>query len=228
MYIYIYIYIERERERDTYSRQQPHPSAPAKHGLEKSPAHQEVPRPPDSQSEDLGKSGVRREPMLILEGRIPPGQRDVPEILDPGFSMGSRRVNRAQRSWCWNGGRYAWKPSSSNFSIRTFRAYPRTEIRQFSVEQFEATASQSTVPSPPLLVAASFELRSSSSSCRPGECAPSRSPPAKSRHRHRLNGYLDLAQRIPSLSFIASSSRSCLDSAVLKGMFPWRTRYPLS
>ena len=43
--------------------------------------------------------------------------------------------------------------------------------------------------------------------------------------RHRLNGYL--AQRVPSL-FLASSFRMCLNCAVLKGMFPWRTRYPLS
>ena len=44
-------------------------------------------------------------------------------------------------------------------------------------------------------------------------------------NRHRLNGYL--AQRVPSL-FLASSFRMCLNCEVLKGMFPWRTRYPLS
>ena len=45
--------------------------------------------------------------------------------------------------------------------------------------------------------------------------------------RHRLNGYV--AQRVPCL-FLASSFklRNCLDSAVLKCMFAWRTRYPLS
>ena len=43
--------------------------------------------------------------------------------------------------------------------------------------------------------------------------------------RHRLNGYL--AHRVPSL-FLASSFRNCLDCAVLKGMFPRRTRYPSS
>ena len=43
--------------------------------------------------------------------------------------------------------------------------------------------------------------------------------------RRRLNGYL--AQRVPSL-FLASSFRKCLNLAVLKRMFPWRTRYPLS
>ena len=43
--------------------------------------------------------------------------------------------------------------------------------------------------------------------------------------RHRLNGYL--AQRVRSL-YPASSFRKCLDCEVLKGMFPWRTRYPLS
>ena len=43
--------------------------------------------------------------------------------------------------------------------------------------------------------------------------------------RHRLNGYL--AQRVPSL-FLAGSFRMCLNCGVLKGMFPWRTRHPLS
>ena len=43
--------------------------------------------------------------------------------------------------------------------------------------------------------------------------------------RHRLNGYL--AQRVPSL-FPAISFRMCLNCEVGKGMFPWRTRYPLS
>ena len=66
-----------------------------------------------------------------------------------------------------------------------------------------------------------------------GRCAP----PAAARHqgpdrdgnysygRHRLNGYL--AQRVPSLS-LASGFRMRLICEVLKGMFPWRTRYPLS
>ena len=43
--------------------------------------------------------------------------------------------------------------------------------------------------------------------------------------RHRLNGYF--AQRVPSLS-LASSFTMCLNCEVLQGMFPWRTRYPLS
>ena len=43
--------------------------------------------------------------------------------------------------------------------------------------------------------------------------------------RHRLTGYL--AQRVPSL-FLASSFRMSLKCEVLKGMFPWRTRYPFS
>ena len=43
--------------------------------------------------------------------------------------------------------------------------------------------------------------------------------------RHRLNEYL--AQRVPS-RFLASSFTMCLNCGVLKGMFPWRTRYPLS
>ena len=43
--------------------------------------------------------------------------------------------------------------------------------------------------------------------------------------RHRLNGYL--VHRVPSL-FLASSFRTCLNCEVLKGMFPWRTRHPLS
>ena len=42
--------------------------------------------------------------------------------------------------------------------------------------------------------------------------------------RHRLNGYL--AQRVPCI-FLASSFRMYF-CEVLKGMFPWRTRYPLS
>ena len=55
-------------------------------------------------------------------------------------------------------------------------------------------------------------------------CAPaSLASPRQS--RHRLNG--SLAQRVPSLS-LSSSSRIVLDHAVLKGMFPWRTRYPWS
>ena len=45
------------------------------------------------------------------------------------------------------------------------------------------------------------------------------------RLRHRLNGYL--AQRIPRIC-IASSFRMCLNCEELKGMYPWRTRYPLS
>ena len=43
--------------------------------------------------------------------------------------------------------------------------------------------------------------------------------------RHRLIVYL--AQRVPSL-FLASSFRSCLNCAVLKCIFAWGTRYPLS
>ena len=43
--------------------------------------------------------------------------------------------------------------------------------------------------------------------------------------RHWLNGYL--AQRVPSL-FLAHSFRMCLHCEVLKGMFAWRARYPLS
>ena len=42
---------------------------------------------------------------------------------------------------------------------------------------------------------------------------------------HRQNRYL--AQRVPSL-FLAISFRMCLNCEALKGMFPWRTRYPLS
>ena len=44
-------------------------------------------------------------------------------------------------------------------------------------------------------------------------------------NRHRLNGYL--AQGVPSL-FLASSFTTCLNREVLQGMFPWRTRYPVS
>ena len=43
--------------------------------------------------------------------------------------------------------------------------------------------------------------------------------------RHRLNGFL--AHRVPSL-FLDSIFRMCLSCEVLKGMLPWRTRYPLS
>ena len=43
--------------------------------------------------------------------------------------------------------------------------------------------------------------------------------------RHQLNGFL--AQWVPSL-FLASSFRKCLNCAVLKCMFPWMSRYPLS
>ena len=43
--------------------------------------------------------------------------------------------------------------------------------------------------------------------------------------QRRLSGYL--AQRVPSL-FLAGSLRNCSNCAVLKGMFPWRTRYPSS
>ena len=43
--------------------------------------------------------------------------------------------------------------------------------------------------------------------------------------RHRLNGYS--AQGVPSL-LLAGSLRSCVSCAVLRWMFPWRTRYPLS
>ena len=43
--------------------------------------------------------------------------------------------------------------------------------------------------------------------------------------RHRPNGCL--AQRVPSL-FLASSFGKCSNRAVVKGMFPWRSRHPLS
>ena len=43
--------------------------------------------------------------------------------------------------------------------------------------------------------------------------------------RHRLNGYL--AQRVLS-HFLASSFRNLFNCAVLKCMFPWRARYPVS
>ena len=43
--------------------------------------------------------------------------------------------------------------------------------------------------------------------------------------RHRPNEHL--AQQVPSIS-LAGSCRSCLDREVLKGMFPWRTKHPLS
>ena len=51
-----------------------------------------------------------------------------------------------------------------------------------------------------------------------GLCHPNLSAPAK-------RGVL--GQRVPSL-FIASSLEMYLDVEVLKGIFPWRTRYPLS
>ena len=40
--------------------------------------------------------------------------------------------------------------------------------------------------------------------------------------RHRLNGYL--AHRVPSI-FLANSFAMCSNREVLKGTFPWRTRY---
>ena len=43
--------------------------------------------------------------------------------------------------------------------------------------------------------------------------------------RHGLNGFL--AQRVPTL-FLTSSFRTYLNCAVLKGMFPWSARHPLS
>ena len=43
--------------------------------------------------------------------------------------------------------------------------------------------------------------------------------------RHRLHRYF--AQRVPSIC-LASSFRNCLNCAVLKCTFPWRTTYPLS
>ena len=50
-------------------------------------------------------------------------------------------------------GDYGWKASSSSdLSIRAFRAYPLIELidKQFSVERFEPRVSQSTVSSPAL------------------------------------------------------------------------------
>ena len=44
------------------------------------------------------------------------------------------------------------------------------------------------------------------------------------RIRHRLNGYL--ARRVPSL-ILAISLTMCLNCEVLKGMCPWKTKYPL-
>ena len=68
-------------------------------------------------------------------------------------------------TWFLKGGWYGWKPSlSSSFSIRAFWAqiykFKHFEIillfkfgKRFPVEQFEATVSQPTVPSPPLMIA---------------------------------------------------------------------------
>ena len=44
-------------------------------------------------------------------------------------------------------------------------------------------------------------------------------------NRHLLNRYL--AQQVPSC-LLAGRFSMCLDREVLKGMLPWRTRYPLS
>ena len=43
--------------------------------------------------------------------------------------------------------------------------------------------------------------------------------------RPRLKGYV--AQRVPSFG-LANSFTMCVICEVLKGLFPWRTRYPLS
>ena len=48
--------------------------------------------------------------------------------------------------------------------------------------------------------------------------------PLRFSDRHRLDGYS--GHRVSSL-FLAGRSRNCLKHAVLKGVFPWRTRYPL-
>ena len=45
------------------------------------------------------------------------------------------------------------------------------------------------------------------------------------RHASEPNGYL--AHRVPNF-FLASSFRMCSNTKVLQGMFPWRSRYPLS
>ena len=72
-------------------------------------------------------------------------------------------LQHEQRSLTRKGGRYAWKPSSrSTISIRAFRARNyKLELfelilfskvdRQLPVEQFDATVSQSTLPSPTLI-----------------------------------------------------------------------------
>ena len=66
--------------------------------------------------------------------------------------------------------------------------------------------------------------RMSDSTASAARLSPSCSP-CLTDCRHRLDGYL--AQWVPSLS-LASGSRNCLNCEVLKGMFPWRTRHPLS
>ena len=45
--------------------------------------------------------------------------------------------------------------------------------------------------------------------------------------RRRLNGYV-LSPIGYLVFFPASSSRDCLNRAVLERIFPWRARYPLS
>ena len=58
-------------------------------------------------------------------GRTP--ELDAPGTFGGPPSGGLTRVRRCVRKW----GGYGWKPSSSsNFSIRVFRAYPPVETRQ--------------------------------------------------------------------------------------------------
>ena len=101
----------------------------------------------------LGSWGVRFRQPVRSDGVDFPSAQEFPAYSDPGHFVLQSLGLWICRMVFRKGGWYGWKPSSSsNFSIRAFQAYT------LSREQFEATVSQSTVPSP-LLVSVDSSVR---------------------------------------------------------------------
>ena len=124
-HVCVYIYIERERDREREREGERNPK-------------------------------VRDRKMALNWGAHPPRPRLLLELVLEVLRCSPSAQLRGRISWAIfrQGGWYSWKPSSSsNVSIRAFRAYPTFEIRQTApIEQFEATVS-----SPPPNLPASYK-----------------------------------------------------------------------
>ena len=99
--------------------------------------------------------------------------------------------------------------------------------KQLPVAHFEATVSQSTVPSPPLNLAPLSSARATAHARAQGcpvflprTCASVLS----SRTHHASAPAKRVLSPTGTCLLLASSFGKCLNCAILKGMFPWRTR----